>query len=367
MPEWCVADFMAELQKEWRTAVWVVVLTLVPIDCAHALLCLDWWCLLRYGRDDSFVPMGCGAAENSSERPGNLPSEEEGGLDEEKEAVHIRKHELDRSRITHDRTTDISTPSHLSTDSPPSSSSVGTPGPSPPYTYHLFLHRRLSTRAQTTLLSIFDSTILTVLAGHITSYILSLLCYFSHCDTDRVKAESDFPFGNTTKLLNARQGCIKLNVDIHISGGFSTFLAIILVMLHVSALVVRGWECGELGKEGVIGTAFDLAVKEEKERKCDTVLMDSYNKDPAVGSSSALSEKLDNTKGSQPGSGMSTTSLRTSRSVGSEERGTGIRFKDRSAGRPEHGVRRRARGVEDSNIGMEDSKWSALFLECLIP
>jgi hypothetical protein len=136
MPEWCVADFMAELQKEWRTAVWVVVLTLVPIDCAHALLCLDWWCLLRYGRDDSFVPMGCGAAENSSERPGNLPSEEEGGLDEEKEAVHIRKHELDRSRITHDRTTDISTPSHLSTDSPPSSSGVGTPGPSPPYTYH---------------------------------------------------------------------------------------------------------------------------------------------------------------------------------------------------------------------------------------
>ena len=138
-------------------------------------------------------------------------------------------------------------------------------------------------------------------------------------------------------------------------------------MLHLSALVVRGWEYGQLGKEGVMGTVFNPVAKDEKEKKYNTASTGSSSKESAVGSSLTLSERLGNTKAGQAGSGVSTTSLRASRSVGSDERGTGNWFRDRSAERPGNGVRRRARGNEDSYMETEDSKWSGVLLECLIP
>ncbi|KAF3051221.1 pre-mRNA-splicing factor 8 [Didymella keratinophila] len=367
MPSWWEEAFVAELKKGWRTAVWVVVLSMVPTDCAHALLCLDWWCLLLYGRDDGYVSTDCSTAENSNGRLDDLSCGRERCADAEKEAAYTGRHELERSRSSQDRAIDASTPSRLSSNASPSSTTVRSSRPSALYTYHPFLHRRLSPLTQNALLTILDLAMLTILTDHIASYFLSLPRYFSHCNTLRVIAEPDFLFGDTGKFLNVRQGCIKLNVDIHVAGGFSTFLAIVLGMLHVSALVVRGWEYGQLGKEGVTGTAFDPAAKAQKERKYETASTDSSIKDPAVASSSALSERLGDRNAGQPGSSASTTSLRTSPSIGNEERGTGIGFRDWSAECAEHGVRRRARGTEDSHMETEDSKWSRVFLECLIP
>lgn len=351
MPQWWHDDFMAELQEGWRTAVWVVVLSMVPIDCAHALLCLDWWCLLRYGRDDGY--------ETAADTVGWKRS-----ADEERDATYMSKPKLERSRNRSDRATDASTPSRLSLNSSPSST-VRTSTPSAPYTYHPLLLRRFSPRTQSTLLSIFDLAMLAILSGHIISYFVSLPQYFSHCNTASVIAAPDFLFGDTGKLLNVRQGCIKLNVDIHVAGGFSTFLAIVLGALHGASLMVRGWEYVRLGRKRRGRVGEECATANPNVDEHGGVSRESGLEDPNLGSISALPGKSGGMTAGPPGSSASTTAVHTSRSSGNEERGTGVRFVDWSAERAEHRERRRGRGTEMSELDGEGSKWSEALLECL--
>jgi hypothetical protein len=243
MPDWWEEDFLAELSRGWRTGVWAVVLFVVPVDCVYALLRLDWWCLLHYGRDNERK-----IAENRFGR--------EMGGDEEKETGYISVHKdaYDRSSDETDRVIDASTTLRLSPETLPSSATITNSALSgQPHAYHYSLYLHLSTRTQTTLLNILDLTMLAILAGHIVSYILSLPQYLEHCDRPRVTSAPDIEFGQKKVPLNVRQGCIKLNVDIHIAGGFSTFMAIVLGLLHIAAILVRIWERIQLGKGGVIG------------------------------------------------------------------------------------------------------------------
>lgn len=232
MPIWWHDDFMAELKKGWRIAMWVVVFFMVPVDCVHTFLCLDWFWHLLHGEDD-------GGETTNSPSTSTLP---ERGGDEEKAVSRIRQcgkaHK--RSCNKHDRATDASTPSRLSSSSSPSSTTLATSTPSEElYTYHPLLHRRLSSRTRNILLSILDLVMLAILTGHIVSYFLSLPQYLSHCYTTNVAAAPDIIFGADKKPVSVKDACIGLNVDIHIAGGFSTFMATVLGMLHVAALVVR--------------------------------------------------------------------------------------------------------------------------------
>ncbi|KAJ4368557.1 pre-mRNA-splicing factor 8 [Didymella sp. IMI 355093] len=243
MPDWWREDFLAELSKGWCTGVWAMVLFVVPVDCAYALLRLDWWCLLHYGREDEHK-----IAEN---RFGG-----EIGGDEEKETRHISVHKdvYDCSSDKTDRIIDTSTTLRLPLETLPSSATtMNSILLGQPHAYHYSLYLHLSTRTQTTLLDILDLIMLAILAGHIVSYILSLPQYLEHCDRLRVTSAPDIEFGPKKVHLNVRQGCIKLNVDIHIAGGFSTFMAIVLGLLHIAAMLVRIWEQIQLDKGGVVG------------------------------------------------------------------------------------------------------------------
>lgn len=352
MPQWWHDEFMSELKKGWRIAMWTMVLFMVPLDCAHTLLCLDWWCLLLYGRDD-----GSATAETTVGP--------EGGGDEEEQAAYIRKRKLERPNEI-DRASDALTLPRLPSESSPSSATARTSTPSTPPTYHPLLHHRLSSRTQDTLLSLFDLTMLIILTGHIMSYFLSLPQYFSHCNTASVLAAPNFLFGDTGKFLNMRQGCIKLNVDIHVAGGFSMFMAIVLGALHVASMVTRVCEYRQLGRKDMDRTRDRCVPANEDVNKQDMVSMDGLE-DPEVEANPALCKESRSMTADQLGSMAPTISLRSAESIDNEERGTGVRTVDWSAEGARLGLRLRARRTEDSSTETEDSKWSGAFLECLVP
>ncbi|KAF3035541.1 pre-mRNA-splicing factor 8 [Didymella heteroderae] len=343
MPDWWEEDFIAELTKGWRIAVWVVVLFMVPIDCAHALLCLDWWCLLLYGRDD-----GCETGKNS------IRGDTCGDDAKDTLCMSVHKDAYDRSSNRRDRASGASTTWRLSpTTSVSATIEAMSTSSCQPYIYHPLLHERLSLRAKNTLLSILDLILIAILISHIVSYFLSLPQYISHCNNAEVASAPDFPFGDTGKFLNVREGCIKLNVDIHVAGGFSTFMAIVLGVLHIAALVVRGWEFRKLGK---------VDTGNESERATGSSILEY----PSSQSSSIASSHPVHQGIFQPGSAASTTSLGSSKSNGKEERGTGIRFVHWNAGPSDYTARRRGGKNEASEIDKEGSKWDEMLLECLI-
>lgn len=229
MPIWWQDDFKAELNNGRRKTMWVVVFFVVPVDCVHALLCLDWFWHLLHGSDDSSETIDI--VPSTSMLPGR-------GGDEEKAASRIRQrgNVYKRSRNKHVCTVD----SRLSSGNLPSSATLAISTASEVlYMYHPLLHRRLSSRTRNMLLSVLDLVMLVIITSQIMVYFLSLPQYLSHCYTANVAAAPNIVLGAGKKLLSVKDACISLNASILIAGGFSTFMAIVMGMLHIAALVAR--------------------------------------------------------------------------------------------------------------------------------
>ncbi|KAF1931091.1 uncharacterized protein M421DRAFT_339437 [Didymella exigua CBS 183.55] len=292
MPGWWARGFVREMKRGWRTAVWVGVLGMVPLDCVVAVVVLDgWWCV-REG---------------------------------------------------------------IETDPSPA-----TTVPSTPSTYRSLLHHRLSPRTIHILLGVLDILMLAVLTSHIASYILSLPQYLSHCRGFAVDTAPPLEFGAAKVPLSVRDNCVKLNVDIHVAGGFSTFMAIALGLLHGAALLVRGWERVQLGEQGVLGKAcvhHGPSVISISQCSRDTASARPGLEDPETKANSArstFSQPRDEASNTHSAA-ASLASPREHTSVGAEERGSGVGST----------VRRRERCTEVSETAKE-GKWDEVLLGCLI-
>lgn len=167
-------------------------------------------------------------------------------------------------------------------------------------------------------------------------------------------------------VLSMRDRCIGLNMDMHVAGGFAVFMAIMLGLLHLAALVVRVWEMILFGRAGVMQT-----TSSNGEQKVAYGSMDGK-----VSASSSTLVSLSQTCSSLESS-ASRPPLRTdsavsplqsciASSIAAEERSTGIRFVDWSAERMERTTRRRIDQTERGEALDGTSKWSEVLLECLI-
>lgn len=160
---------------------------------------------------------------------------------------------------------------------------------------------------------------LAILAAHSVTYFVSLPTAIAFCSLPAVLASPDQEFGEDKVPLSVQDRCIGLNVDIHVAGGFAVFMALVLGMLHLAALVARMWEVVTCGKGGVIGT---VERKQREGRRMDGV-------DSTIGESSA---RCSSVSCCIPGSRKSTTlsagGPSTSTSISEEERIIGIRSVD---------------------------------------
>lgn len=356
MPPWWVKLFMAELASGWRVGVWAVVVVLVPIECLHALLCLDWWCLLQHSREG-------GDGKVDSRVGGDVMSCDQKTL----ESISVHRDTYDRNQNNHGHRTHASTMSQLSSHTSISSATkVTLTSPAQPHTYHPLLHPYLLPRTQNILLSMLDIVMLAILAGHITSYFISLPRYLKHCAGPDVLSAPDLEFGEARVPLSMQGRCIGLNVDIHVAGGFAVFMAIVLGLLHIAALVVRIWERVHFGEEGVVGKA---TVEDDSTRfasKHDITPEAFDATDLVTRSNSTVSSRPRDEASEQPNSAASTTTFRDSASISAEERSTGVRFVDWSAESADHTARRREIRTDSGEMSKEGSKWGEVLLQCLI-
>ncbi|KAF1352766.1 hypothetical protein EJ07DRAFT_158998 [Lizonia empirigonia] len=182
--------------------------------------------------------------------------------------------------------------------------------------------------------------------------------------SSKAQPHSYHPFLHKDRM---RDRCIGLNMDIHVAGGFAVFMAIMLGLLHLAALVVRVWEMIRFGRAGVVET-----TSSDGEQK---VAYGSMDGKVSVSSSTLVS--LIQTCSSLEFSASRPPVLRTDNaatplqsriasSIATEERSTGIRFVDWSAERMERTTRRRIDQTEQSEALDGTSKWSEVLLECLI-
>ncbi|KAF9690645.1 hypothetical protein EKO04_011284 [Ascochyta lentis] len=318
MPRWWVDDFLAELASAWRVGVWVGVGVLVPVDCAVALVVVDW-----------------GSSEGG------------GGSGDSNVDCDERK---DDERKDDERTDDERT--HMSTvarQSPNTSHSTHSNPISPRLHTH---HPRCSPSTLLTLLTSFDILILSILTAHIATYLISLPTALALCNTPAVLAYPDWEFGATNVVLGMRDRCIGLNVDIHVAGGFAVFMAVVLGLLHLAALGVRGWGVVRLGWGGVLTRRRSVDGKWEVEMRGR-----SGEKSARVSTASRRSMPRIDGAASSIDSHIAT-------SVGAEERGTGIGFVDWRTECTERAERRGADTARESEGS--PAKWSEVFLECLI-
>lgn len=292
MPPWWEARFVGELASGWRVGVWVCVGVGVLGDCGVALGCVEAWWCVLRWQEDGFCCV----------------EEEDAG------------------------------------------------GTNPVRSGQARLHRRVSAQTQRALLTVFDLAILAVLASHIVSYFVSIPRYLAYCAEDYVRAIPPLGFGTAGHVLSARDRCLGLNVDIHVAGGFSTFMAIVLSVLHCAALVVRSWEWAGLCGEG-------LTTRHESSR--EKTFGASNTAASTLRSRSTPSFRARLKTSDHHGSTAAATPPHTWKSASAEEHSTGIRFINRSAELAEYAARRRERRAGASATSEEGSRWSEVLLECL--
>lgn len=230
-----------------------------------------------------------------------------------------------------------------------------------PYTHHPFFHRRLSLTTQNLLLSILDVLMIAILAAHIATYFISLPTAIKLCYLPEVLSHPNLRFGETKRMLSMRDRCIGLNMDIHIAGGFAVFMAIVLGVLHLAALVVRVWECVRIDREEWAGPSASMG---------QDVGMGASLKSSAVCTSARGSSTIPSTQSpistARNSPATSTGRSRNTTSISVEELGTGIRFVDRGAGGTERTTRRRTDRSGESETLKGLTRWSEVLLECLI-
>lgn len=177
MPEWWVKAFLAEHANGWRVGVWVLVGVLVPFDCVHALLCLDWWSAMLYERGGKGDAGVVGEEKRDGKKMGDGSAHD--GLDD-----------MGQEHLDHGHCQSIHSRARSSVSASAASGTVSSSN-ARPHSYHPFLHKNRSTVTRSVLLTIYDVCTLSALAAHIATYFVSLPTALAFCSIPAVLSYPD--------------------------------------------------------------------------------------------------------------------------------------------------------------------------------
>ncbi|KAF2795218.1 hypothetical protein K505DRAFT_15616 [Melanomma pulvis-pyrius CBS 109.77] len=245
MPQEWYEDFLAAQFPGWRIGIWALLFFMIPLNCVHALLCLDFYAghLFPRGQGDvipSDLPTSCSSRSNESS------------------TATLATGRPDRNPYSSAQHRNSSLPQY------PNATTSAPAHKTPtefPQTYHPLLSPDLP-RPLHILPSLYDVTLILLLVFHVAAFLLQLPSNLASCDWTP-PGPIPYSFYSNPPRWNARLGgqkqdggvesgsrdvsvrdrCVRINIDNWISGGFDVAGCFILVALHGCVLVCRVWEC----------------------------------------------------------------------------------------------------------------------------
>ncbi|KAJ8109388.1 hypothetical protein OPT61_g7494 [Boeremia exigua] len=337
MPRWWVRDFLAEHASGWRVSAWAIVGTFVSG-------------LLRHSYQNAEQVSNEAGGDGQMKHSISQERETSDGRLEETDNEHSKNH----PHHTHT----------LSTSCNATYASVKTIGEAHsasqalPQAHHPFLHPRFSATKQNVFLSILDVVMIAGLTGHIVTYFVSLPTAIASCMLPAALLSPNEEFGEDKKQRSVQDRCFGLNMDIHIAGGFAVFVALVLGILHLAALVVRLWEWCRFGGQGVA----------QKDFADDGHMVRAEQASPVL---SSPDRSFSSRSQTYSNSVLHTASVRSAveprnTSIGAEEASTGVGLADRNGGGMEQTARPHSARTDKSEDPGVDVKWDEVLLECLI-
>ncbi|KAF2872868.1 hypothetical protein BDV95DRAFT_666975 [Massariosphaeria phaeospora] len=227
--EWEEKFLRAQFQR-WRVAIWVGMFGVIPLNCVHSLLAIDYYhaCLHARGR-----PVG----------------KYEGGADIEMTIVGPPGSEKDLSTSTEQTISPRRTMSTQRSRQPSTSSTAdNTRTLTIPSTPHPIFHARLSPPVHLVVLTVFDILTLTILLFHITTFFTSIPSNRLHCRY--IPSSPLVPTDRLKSGLSVRERCIRVNIDVHIAGGTGVAVCAVLAAFTLWALLFRLWEGLAVKRDG---------------------------------------------------------------------------------------------------------------------
>ncbi|KAF2677313.1 hypothetical protein K458DRAFT_396013 [Lentithecium fluviatile CBS 122367] len=218
MPEDWEQEFFKKQFAGGKATLWGMLFAVVLIDCMLALLALDYYHGCRYDRGKGEnVPM-----------PGAVKAEISKRNAKALESASPTSYNSNRRR----RCSSINAPTSERTMTPtrPQPRPEILPA-TPPHTYHPLHSRRLRPSERFLVQTAYDALIMGLLATHIANFFASFPSNMRACHYRRksLLAVTD-PLH--TKLT-IEQRCYRINIDIHVAGGFDVALCAVLLALHM--------------------------------------------------------------------------------------------------------------------------------------
>jgi hypothetical protein len=240
-----------------------------------------------------------------------------------------------------DRYSSIKSPQYSSSSTCDSKPQSGLPD-KPPHTYHPLYSTRLSPSEGFYLQTAYDAIMISLLVIHVVNFFTSFPSNLRTC-----KHSSREPLPDADPLhakLTIAQRCKRINIDIHVSGGFDIAFSLVLLGLHVWHFAYRIFE----GREMCASSARGCEDEEEGRSGMHT-----------IGRSLPNSQFMSHTR--TQGSRMFNSSADEEGRMGMD---LGARRSDRSKEKRKSETASRTSGCGSES---ESSKWSEALLECLVP
>lgn len=320
----------------------------IPIDCLHALLALDYYHGCRYERGEGgaeSTPPGtrkdmCNSDHTSARPPSRSAASTAASTNPSQSSISLKS-------------TTTTTRQRQQQPLPPH----------PPHTYHP-LYAPLRPTLSLLLLTLYDTLATSLLALFTAHFFTSTPSNLRACNYTPL-----YPAIFTDPLrsgLSVRQRCWRINIDIHVSGGFDVAGCLLLLGLHVWEGGFRGWEWVRFGRGGGGSVLAGEGGGEDGEEEGEG---DEEKRVTTESWSETIQPTIAHADTQHTASATTTRSIRT---TGDEEQRTDMGIRHRSAERAETGRRRESKAGRTASVAssmrtLEAAKWSEVLLECLVP
>ena len=209
------------------TVAWLTKATQISVDCLFALLALDYHHGCQYGReDDDENATGAAMRTHTSEAKSTVgpPSAATTFYDGK-----VRRR-CSSASATNETMPPIRSPMHH----------TGNSVSGPPQTHHPLLSSRLEPREKFILQTAYDVLVMGILVIHVVDFFTSFPSNLRVC-----KHSSREPLADNDPLhakLTIKQRCERINIDMHVSGGFDMVVSLVLLGLHFWHFTYRIYE-----------------------------------------------------------------------------------------------------------------------------
>lgn len=220
----------------------------------------------------------------------------------------------------------------------------------PPHTYHPLHSPKLDHSEKFFLQTTYDALIIGLLTMHIANFFTSLPSNMHACKYDSKDTLDDTDPLRTN--LTIKERCYRINIDMHVSGGFDIAVCTVLLGLHIWHFASRLHEYCMLhvGCFASSSSEYGDIVGDEEEK----VAMHTIGRSLPNSQFVSYNQPQD--------SRAFSTSVDEERRMGID---MGIRYRDWSKEkRRDSGTTSR---TASGSSGAEGSRWSEALLECLVP